>query len=558
MSGQAAIEEDLTTAYGSVFADLDDDRLLGPAPMVTAAKPEAPDSAAADDTPGYDEGKYLRVYPDVAMAVRAGDYPSGRQHYLRFGRDERRLDKLEYRHGWPVADSPKFPTFGVDAVFWCASGRALVIGWIDDTDVTLRSLGLMLHETLLGATDAIARCRREDAERAVGASEGRLLGFWTMFECRTDVRSSDIRIVLMTQTEQRSAAAAVQSVSDERLREIAFEYLAHASYWGNAQVEGFDQLEGGLGHTLIAANDAISQRFVAGAFCRRFGPQRSRFAASIVVCLYGKMEYMFLQAALFTTGSEWQDYEFVYVTNSPELAERMFKEAALITQIYGLSITLVILPGNAGFGAANNAGVAHAQSDRIMIVNPDVFPREHDWAVRHKHLVEHLPEDQTRIFGVPLFYDDGSLMHGGMFFELDEGLSIAPTGIKRRELVRVEHYGKGAPPGTERFLRSRPVPAVTGAFLSIARGWYESLGGFSPDFVFGHYEDADLCLRSLSSGSPVWMHNIGFWHMEGKGSTRRTSHEGGSLVNRWHFTRSWADLIRDDLLGPNPARLSSA
>jgi GT2 family glycosyltransferase len=102
------------------------------------------------------------------------------------------------------------------------------------------------------------------------------------------------------------------------------------------------------------------------------------------------------------------------------------------------------------------------------------------------------------------------------------------------------------------------VPAVTGAFISVARNWFENLGGFSPDFSFGHYEDADLCLRSLVGGSPVWMHDVGFWHMEGKGSTRRIVHEGGSLVNRWHFTRCWADTIRADLLGPHPALLSDA
>jgi GT2 family glycosyltransferase len=149
-------------------------------------------------------------------------------------------------------------------------------------------------------------------------------------------------------------------------------------------------------------------------------------------------------------------------------------------------------------------------------------------------------------------------MHGGMYFELDEGFSVRADGVRRRELARVEHYGKGAPPDTERFLRARPVPAVSGAFMSVSRDWFETLGGFSSDYVFGHYEDADLCLRSLAAGTEVWMHPVPFWHMEGKGSSRRPMHEGGSLVNRWYFTRTWAGVLRDGLLGPAPARLVAA
>jgi GT2 family glycosyltransferase len=162
------------------------------------------------------------------------------------------------------------------------------------------------------------------------------------------------------------------------------------------------------------------------------------------------------------------------------------------------------------------------------------------------------------MFGVPLYYDDGSLMHGGMYFEADTGLSVRPEGITPQVLLRVEHYGKGAPPGTTAYLRSRPVPAVTGAFISADREWFEKLGGFSEQYVFGHYEDADLCLKSLDQGRAVWMHNIPFWHLEGKGSERRLAHEGGSLINRWHFTRSWGERIAYDLSGREPPIFAGA
>jgi GT2 family glycosyltransferase len=290
---------------------------------------------------------------------------------------------------------------------------------------------------------------------------------------------------------------------------------------------------------------------------QRFGPTRTGFDGSVIVCLYGKPEFLFLQAALFSGGGGGDRYEYIYVSNSPELAEGLLKEARIAEQIYGVSLTLVILPGNAGFGAANNVAARHARSRRILIVNPDVFPRRADWAQAHSRLVATLPAAQTALFGVPLYYDDGSLMHGGMYFDIDTGLSVRPDGISQQVMLRVEHYGKGAPPDTPAYLRARPVPAVTGAFISADRGWFEELGGFSQDYVFGHYEDADLCLRSLERGRPAWLHDIAFWHLEGKGSDRRPAHDGGSLINRWHFTQTWGERIAGDLCGRAPSYFKS-
>jgi GT2 family glycosyltransferase len=220
--------------------------------------------------------------------------------------------------------------------------------------------------------------------------------------------------------------------------------------------------------------------------------------------------------------------------------------------LYALPITLVILPGNAGFGAANNVAARVARSDRLLIVNPDVFPRDLDWARKHSKLLETLPREQTRLFGVPLYYDDGSLMHGGMYFEIDTGLSLARGTPAPARLCRTEHYGKGAPASFLKFNRPRPVPAVTGAFMSVERDWYEHLCGFTEDFIFGHYEDGDLCLKSIAAGTAAWVHDIRLWHLEGKGSTRRPHHEGGSLVNRWLFSSRWIGMIEDGLLGPEP------
>jgi GT2 family glycosyltransferase len=339
---------------------------------------------------------------------------------------------------------------------------------------------------------------------------------------------------------------------DLAARDLMLGYIASVEHYGNRDVETFIALEGGAGTDLVAFNRRISADIVAHPHVVHHGPKRRHFRASLVICLYGRPEFMFLQGALFHPAPGAEEYEYIYVSNSPELSEQLDREARICARIYGLSLVVVTLPGNAGFSAANNAAARFARSERIVIINPDVFPRDAGWAARHSAIVEQCPKEQTALFGASLYYNDGSLMHGGMYFEVDRGLSIRAQAITTRAMLRVEHYGKGAPASSGRYARPRPVPAVTGAFMSIDRAWFEALGGFSEDYLFGHYEDADLCLRSLAGGRPAWLQDIHFWHMEGKGSTRLPPHEGGSLVNRWWFSRQWSETIDAGLTGPEP------
>jgi GT2 family glycosyltransferase len=311
-------------------------------------------------------------------------------------------------------------------------------------------------------------------------------------------------------------------------------------------------LDSGLGRSLMALNTEVSRRMALGAQTVQIGVAHPSPEASVIVCLYGKPELLTIQCALFSKCRGIENYEFIYVSNSPEIAELLIKDATIANRIYGMPITLILLPGNAGFGVANNVAANAARSARLLIVNPDIFPMDPEWPLQHGRIVNDLPPEQVALFGAPLYYDDGSLMHGGMYFEVDVGFSFRDQQATRCEMLRVEHYGKGAPPDTNPFLGSRPVPAVSGALMAFDRGWFESLGGFSPEYIYGHYEDADLCLKSFSAGKPAWLHYLPFLHFEGKGSSAfRPAHEGGRLVNRWHFTKVWGEIVKESLHGPS-------
>lgn len=515
----------------------------------------------------FDEVGYLRLNPDVRSAIEIGQIASGYSHYLLYGRSEGRALPDTPREPRNVilttphddaAQSGIFPRevrCSIDALIIAPKGGLMIVGWIDDVSHPLSCIRIIGPDwRVVIDASRFLRVRRADVENAIGGRRLHAFGFigFMHFEQGGD-GSGPMRIELW---QSGGFSTTIQSsptfVEDVELRDTILAHLAGASFFGNSCIESMSYLERGVGAELVRFNKWITRRIVSTPYVERFGPQGRSPRGTIVVCLYGKPEFFFVQNCLYAGLPGIEDYEFVYVSNSPEMAETLLREAQCANLLYGLPTSIVILPGNAGFGAANNAAAQIARSDRLLVINPDVFPRDVDWAKKHTELLNSAPADQSRLFGVPLYYDDGSLMHGGIYFEVDVGLSLSGGTPSPARLCRTEHYGKGAPAGSVQFNRSRPVPAITGAFISVERSWFEQLGGFTEDFIFGHYEDADLCLKSIEKGTAPWLHDIRLWHLEGKGSTRRPHHEGGSIVNRWLFSSTWLSVIENGLKGAAP------
>jgi GT2 family glycosyltransferase len=450
---------------------------------------------------------------------------------------------------------PVFPRHNLESVIIAGDGGVFIVGWMDDTveeldQIRVKGDGWQIEFM----ADALARTCRDDVQSSLEISRRHPFGYWGFASTKGLNRGSahcTVDVCMKNGAGQRLEVSA-RILDQIELRNLVLLYLGSCKYMGNPQLDSLACVAKSIGKNIVDLNLRITSGIVSQPYVERFGSRHGIRKGSIIVCLYGKPEYLFVQNALFADGSGIEDYEFVYISNSPELAERLLREARIVSLTYDLDLTLILLPGNAGFGAANNTAVKFAGTNRVLMVNPDVFPFDGDWAAKHTHIIEQLPPDQTRIFGAPLYYDDGSLMHGGMYFDADVGVSLEASSFKRQTFLRVEHYGKGAPPSTDRFLRSRPVPAVTGAFMSFDRGWFEKLGGFAEEYVFGHYEDADLCLKSIEGGTAPWIHDLKLWHLEGKGSTALPALDGASAVNRWLFNRRWAEKVIPDMLGKSP------
>ncbi len=528
---------------------------------------DATENNAAIVAERFDEELYLRLNPDVRIAVLSGVLQSGREHYERFGRAENRAvqaprnlaaGRVAMTGGSPTVPLGAAPHCVIDEVKLSASGGIYISGWANDAGDRLESITLYFSGWAMSlGPENLTRIRRLDVE-AEGGTVGALCGFWGFVFAARKLPGGMCNAVVRLKSgiEQMFMHQAV-TLDDGALRRDILGAFGTARYAGNPYFDAMMALDPGIGAQLVDFNKTLTARAAAHPYVARFGRQSGACNASVIVCLHGRPEYLFLQAAAFSPSFVSAGYEIIYVCNSPDLAEAVLNEARRSALIYGLDLTVVIPEGNCGFGVGCNLGAAHARSRRLVFMNPDVFPAVPDWGARHASLVAQLPPEQTRLFGVTMNYDDGALMHAGMYITEDR-MPNSPAGRRGETVVlRVEHYGKGAPPETQDFIRPRPVLAVTGALISIDANWFETLEGFSNDYIFGHFEDADLCLKSLQAGSPAWLHDARLYHLEGKGGARAPEHEGGAIVNRWLFSHSWASFLREGLIGPLPAALGT-
>jgi GT2 family glycosyltransferase len=148
--------------------------------------------------------------------------------------------------------------------------------------------------------------------------------------------------------------------------------------------------------------------------------------------------------------------------------------------------------------------------------------------------------------GPKLLYEDGSLQHAGLYFDRD-----ASAGLWSNL-----HYFKGLQSQFAPANVARPVPAVTGACLMIARSLWNELDGLRSEFVQGGYEDSDLCLRLIEAGHENWyLPNVELHHLEDQ-SFPSEARRMATAYNTWLQTRYWgariAQLMGDEKYSPEP------
>jgi GT2 family glycosyltransferase len=272
---------------------------------------------------------------------------------------------------------------------------------------------------------------------------------------------------------------------------------------------------------------------------KQFGEPSESPDVSVIVPLYGRIDFIEHQLCQFMHDPDFRELDLIYVLDSPELGEQLGKSAAALHALYELPFRTVTLNRNAGYSMANNLGASLARGRLLLLLNSDVVPDFPGWIRELTRFYDATPA--IGALGPKLLYEDGSLQHAGLYFDREPGTSLW-TNL---------HYFKGLQSDFPPANIARPVPAVTGACLMIARSIWEDLGGLRPDFVQGGYEDSDLCLRLLEAGRDNWyLPHVELHHLEDQ-SFPSAARRMATAYNTWLQTFVRGEQI-ERLMGEEP------
>jgi N-acetylglucosaminyl-diphospho-decaprenol L-rhamnosyltransferase len=156
---------------------------------------------------------------------------------------------------------------------------------------------------------------------------------------------------------------------------------------------------------------------------------------------------------------------------------------------------VVRLPGNPGFGAANNAGVALAEHDVTVLLNPDVIV--HDGAL---HALAAAVRDRDALHVPRLLSADGTVQRSAHPLP-GTPRDILPALLHPRLLPRP--LREAADPW--RSSVPREVGWAIAACVAARTRTLRDLGPFDPgSWLF--YEDLELCLRARAAARPTILH----------------------------------------------------
>lgn len=498
--------------------------------------------------PKFDERHYLGVNAQAKEAIKSATVSTALDHYLRHGIDENRYSLIR-REATTLAGS-------IDRFLVSESGFCLLIGWLADEGCDPPQFRLIGGEFSVELpVTTMYRHARPDVE---GSVKSGAYDYGFVLFGQSPSKSLLKQSVLFQVT---SIAGAFQAkvtpelVSNKRLMDTLLHRVGSIEAHAGKEITLHSFLAGPAGASLVELFRTYVAASTTNPYVERFRSRKVRH--SFVTVLFGSTEPVKLQPMLFS--SEKVDFgEWIYVCNSPEDADEILSYAHLMSDLYDVMVTVIVMGANAGFGAANNIAIEHAAGERIFLINPDV----HVFPAYAGDLQHFLANDDwgTSLWGGLLFYNEHILMHSGMYVARDafvrrnslnwiEGPAALPSHC---QLLRVEHFEKSVPIDERDWREPKKVMAVSGALMAFGKTHFEKLGGFSTRYVYGHYEDADLSLRWAKTIGAVAVHpQIRLIHLEGQGSkVRGEEFRGAAIANRHFFTTQFAELFNVEQAKP--------
>jgi GT2 family glycosyltransferase len=318
--------------------------------------------------------------------------------------------------------------------------------------------------------------------------------------------------------------AAVRSAGVDTIKDL----LARLDLRYDDLVHGYDRVIGPAIETInnFRLRNPVSYNRLT------FGPQPHTPRASIIVPLYGRIDFMEYQLAFFSKTLS-RDYELIYVLDDPtKLRATEFLAASCLARFH-YPFRLVVLAENVGYAPANNVGLAVATGRYICFLNSDVFPEEARWL---DFMLDTAEADPTiGVVGALLLFEDETIQHDGCSYE-----TLSEFG----DWIFCLHPNKGLIPQDQATVHQ--VEAVTGACFLMSAELARVVGGFDEGYVIGDFEDADLCEKAKATGRIcVVDRRARLFHLErqSQGSQQTSWRLNLTLYNAWRFQRRWADTL---------------
>jgi GT2 family glycosyltransferase len=297
-----------------------------------------------------------------------------------------------------------------------------------------------------------------------------------------------------------------------------------------------------LGPAIAAINvDRLEVPCVADEIQFGTAPAEPRF--SVVVPLYGRIDFVEYQMGLFSRDESMRNAEIIYVLDDPPKRRELERLAQSIFARFEIPFRLLLLPRNLGFAPANNFGLRAARGKFLCFLNSDAFPGTANWLERLAQQLEANPD--IGAIGPRLLFEDGSVQHEGCVYRPIEEFS---------NWMFLDHPNKGRRPTEGKGLQRYEV--ITGACMLLDRQFAEELGGFDESFIIGDFEDADLCLKIRERGLDcVVDFDVQLYHLERKSQTApgQLWRFNLTLYNAWVHQRRWfpdAGMVDETPLAP--------
>ncbi len=261
---------------------------------------------------------------------------------------------------------------------------------------------------------------------------------------------------------------------------------------------------------------------------------------SIIVPLYGRVDFVEFQNAVFSTDKDFlENVELIYVLDDPERFYPTIDEYLKSRyDIYNVPMKLIKYNYNLGYARANNIGVKYATADKILLLNSDVFPKQKGWVSEIIRKYENL--EKPGVLGFKLLYEDETIQHIGMEFKKSEYLS---------NMFINYHPHKGLP-DIDKSEKIEEKEAVTGACMLLEKKNYVKIGGFSENYIIGDFEDSDLCLKLREKGLKIYYSSKPeFYHLERQSQDLFDDKNWKfkiTIYNCWQQMNKWSKLIEGE------------